>query len=494
MFGYNSREIFQGATYDIQTQEPAGPGRSIETLVYRNGKIITTIRIACSPDLSPSSFRDEMSRQHEEICANVREGRYELIFLWISRGIIAFESRDYPHALDCFESVMTIDETHAEANAYLDKIRGRLAEEEETRARLFRRYRRQIENLEREGRGIEASRKKAILARLEIPEEPSPSSPKPGPGKAAERSQSWRLVAEKALRLAASWWAAVRSALRPLAARLLSRARESLLSRHALVTASAALLLFLSGILTADLQVQLDPEYHAALARDYLEEDHTDRARTLFYGVLTQAPGSEDALNGLWETFAARGDYQRAVPLLTALAERRESSGRLLFYLAEAQRLCSAPAEAIRTYTRAVEQGAPEVPCKIGTGLCLLALQRPSEAIELWEDLLRKGVEDYRLDYCLGIAYQQRGRFGRASVYYARALKGHPERPAPIYRSLAGCLSRMHQQEKARQLLAKASTLETEQPAAARATYSCQADPGNPPHGNDPGCFPFPLL
>ena len=177
MIGYNSRETFQDATYDVQTQQLNSPERSIETHVYRNGKIVATVQCYTSADAPIASIEERMSQQHEEICGKVREGTYELVFLWISRGIIAFESQDYLQALECFESVLAIEETHAEANAYLEKIQTSLKKDADSRRRVLEGYQKQIEALESSGRIMEASRKKAILTRICKAPPPSDKGP-----------------------------------------------------------------------------------------------------------------------------------------------------------------------------------------------------------------------------------------------------------------------------------------------------------------------------
>ena len=186
MIGYNSRETFQDATYDVQTQQLNSPERSIETHVYRNGKIVATVQCYTAADAPIASIEERMSQQHEEICGKVREGTYELVFLWISRGIIAFESQDYLQALECFESVLAIEETHAEANAYLEKIQTSLKKDAHSRRRVLEGYQNQIEALESSGRIMEASRKKAILTR--ICKAPPPSDPGPARKKPARKN------------------------------------------------------------------------------------------------------------------------------------------------------------------------------------------------------------------------------------------------------------------------------------------------------------------
>jgi len=524
MIGYNSREIFQDATYDVQTQQLNSPERSIETHVYRNGKIVATVQCYTSADAPIDSIEERMSQQHEEICGKVREGTYELVFLWISRGIIAFESQDYLQALECFESVFAIEETHAEANAYLEKIQNSLKKDAHSRRRVLEGYQKQIEALESSGRIMEASRKKAILSR--ICTTPPPSDKGPARKKRAEgrrptaeaRRPTYFIFLENSLesirhtlipwikekllpairegvlrRVSEEWIPGIKETLVPkIRDTLLPKIRETLSSKYLLVVSSAVLLTILSGLITADFQIKLDPAYHSSLGKEYLEGNRISQARNLFYGVLRQDPGSQEALDGFWQTFSKDGDYQKAGEMLKALVEGQDSSPQIYFRLAEASRLSSRHAEAIPYYEEAVRRGFPEVPGKIGMGLCLVEQQNVTAAIDLWEGLLKRGSDDYRVEYCLGTAYQANGRLGRASVHYSRALQKRPE-SGPIYRALGDCLHGLHQQEKAEGLWKKAASLESAVSAENRCTGPRQPAEGSP-HASLDNCFPFPLI
>ena len=178
--------------------------------------------------------------------------------------------------------------------------------------------------------------------------------------------------------------------------------------------------------------------------------------------------------------------------MLKALVENQDSSPQIYFCLAEASRLSSHHAEAIPYYEEAVRRGFPEVPSKIGMGLCLVEQQNVTAAIDLWEGLLKQGSDDYRVEYCLGSAYQANGRLGRASVHYSRALQKRPE-SGPIYRALGDCLHGLHQQEKAEGLWKKAAILESAVDTGRRCPGPRQPAEGSPQASLD-NCFPFPLI
>jgi tetratricopeptide (TPR) repeat protein len=520
MLGYNSRETFQDATYDVQTQQLSSPERSIETHVYRNGKIVSTVKTYYSEDAPIDSLEERMSQQHEETVGKVREGSYELVFLWISRGIIALESQDYFQALECFESVLAIEETHTEANACLDEIQSCLKKDPQSRRSVLEGYQGQIDALEQSGRIMEASRKRAILTRIckapprsdPMPpqriEEAEPRLTQPScPGDLLERAKESLPPRLREDLLARLWQALVLTTREHILPRIradliprmkeywLPKLRENLFSKHVLVTFSAVVLVVLSGLIAADFQVKLDPAYHSSLGREYLENNRLSPARNLFYGLLKQDPYSEEALAGFWEACNREGNLPRAGEMLAALVDGQDASPQVYFYLAEAYRMSSRCPEALPHYQEAAGKGYPELPCKLGMGLCHVYQEDLAAAIDLWEGLVQRGFDDYRIEYCLGTAYQASGRLGRASVHYTRALKLRPQSGA-IYRALGDCLYGLHQQEKAKRLWEKAASLEPEGAVTARCA-------GHPEPAKDSGqvslsmlhaCFPFPLI
>lgn len=529
MIGYNSRETFQDATYDVQTQHLNNPESSIETHVYRNGKIVATVRTHCSNDAPAGCLEERMSQQHEETCGKVREGTYELVFLWISRGIIAFESEDYLQSLECFESVLAMEETHAEANAYLDKIQTCLKKDATNRRKVLQGYQKQIETLESTNRIMEASRKRAVLTRIfKTPLRPDQRSTgkgaalgRPLPTPSSFLKQSLRglrdilpsSVTEGLLprvsrdllpRIKELIPSKIKEELIPrignnllptIKERLLPRIRKNLFSRHLPVTCSALLLLILSGLIAADFQIKLDPAFHSALGKEYLEENRFSQARNLFYGILRQNPESEEALHGFWQTIQRERDYPEAAEMLEALVAVQGASPQTHFYLAEAYRLSSRCSEALPHYEEAARRGSPEVPCGIGMGLCLVGQQNVAAAIDLWEGLLKKGFDDYRIDYGLGTAYQAKGRLGRASVHYSRALQKRTD-SGLIYRALGDCLYGLHQQEKAEGLWKKAASLESDRGTEAECLEHPEGGEASPrtPLDRLHACFPFPLI
>jgi tetratricopeptide (TPR) repeat protein len=263
------------------------------------------------------------------------------------------------------------------------------------------------------------------------------------------------------------------------------------------VTFSSVVLIVLSGLIAADFPIQLDPDYHASLGTSYLEKGRISPARNLFYGILKQDPTSEVALAGFWETFRKEENFLRAGEMLGTLVENQDASPQVYFHLAEAYRMSSHCAEALQYYEKSVERGYAEVPSKIGMGLCLVEQQREAAAINLWEDLLQRGFKDYRIEYCLGNAYQASGRLGRASVHYSRALKDRPQ-SGTIYRALGHCLYGLHQREKAQALWEKAASLEPERTGGRPCPSPEDPDidnTANPPSlGKLHRCFPFPLI
>ena len=508
MLGLNHRESVQDATYDIQTQDVGTEQCLVESRVYRNGKILDTVRKPYPEDEPLSKLQERVRRQHEGICGKVRERSYELVFLWVSRGIIAFESQDYLESLNCFESVLAVEETHQEANSYLERIRSYLADTPVVQREVEQRYQDQIRSLVSEGRVLEAKRKEVLLERLGSPlsgpvrnlEPPTVASlpPPRKPGRLG-RVASVREKVRDCMSFARD-----AGVLRGYAF-VVEKVRDGvsffrnpgMLKKYAAVSLASVVLLCSIGLVVAHVQKKQnpDPPFAMAMAMAHLKDNKPLPARDLLFGVLRSRPASEEALRLFWQTFDEEEDYAQAAPMLQALLRIDSASPLLHLYLAESYRKQNQYAEAIEQYQTAVEKKAPQLACAIGTALCLLDRQEPQAAIDLLEAQVQRGLDDFRIDYCLGMAYQELGRPGRASVHYAQALNKHPG-SAAIYRTLADCLTNLHQEEKARWLLEQASLLDAGSASAQKASASLHLTAGSSrtaSAGTDRG-FPFPLL
>lgn len=502
MLGINSRETVQDATYDIQTQD-LGPERAVlETQVYRNGKILGTLQSPYDRQTSLDRLHEVLKAQHERICRRVREGTYELLFLWLSRALLALEEENAQEALECLESVLAVEETHAEALSLLEKIRARAADDPAFRSAVETRYRQQIRALEDAGRSLEARRKQWVLQRLglagadEIPEQKQYATrtldwvrcPAARLHEVWERGRAVLPGAQEALRHAWGGLAGVCAALRP----------KSPSVRYASVALAACVMACCLSLVTLESNQAGDQEEALELARAYLDRNNAVKARDVLYkSIDSQQLVETEALRLLWSTFERLGDYDQAVHLLSKVQQKHPSSPFVALYLAEAYLRAGRHEEAFEQYRRAGERNAPELPCTVGTALCLLGRGEAEAAAALLEPLAEQGHQDFRLAYCLGLAYQQQGRPGRASVHFAQALRLHPESPI-IYRSLAACLMDLHQEAEAQRLLDEARRLES-QTEPVRASLSLSRAGVGPPEAAaaataPPRIFPFPLI
>lgn len=503
MLGINSRETVQDATYDIQTQD-LGPERPLlETQVYRNGKILGTLQSPYEKQTSLDRLHEALKAQHERICRRVREGTYELLFLWLSRALLALEEENTQEALECLESVLAVEETHAEALSLLEKIRTRAADDAAFRSALDTRYRQQIRALEDAGRSLEARRKQWILQRLGLA--PASDLVKQDQSERADRtsgrvrwpvaplqevweqSRALLLGARETLRHARVGLAAVSAALRP----------RSPSVRYASVALAACVMACCLSLVTLKSNQTGDEEEALEFARACLDRNDAAKARDVLYKSLeTEALVETEALRLLWSTFDRLGDYEQAVYLLSKLQKKHRSSPFVALYLAEAYLRTGRHEEAIEQYRLAGERNAPEVPCTLGTALCLLNRGEAEAAAALLEPFAEQDPQDFRLAYCLGLAYQKQGRPGRASVHFAQALRLQPQSPV-IYRSLAACLMDLHQEAEARRMLEEAERLESRSgPVAARLSLSRPlVGPPQAAAATAPAnVFPFPLI
>jgi len=461
MIGFNSRESYQDAVFDIQTQELAGE-RVMETRIYRNGAILATVRRAYGEQDNASVVREILCRQHERICGKVRDGNYALIFLWISRGIIHSETREYARALECFESVLAIDGDNAEVRSHVDEVGLRLEEDPPLRKALKEDMERQVEELARSGRQMEADRKRAILERLGLHARSCSETTAPQPKGLWRRSLSF-----PAIRL---------------------RVSAAQVSMRLAVAASFLLVVLCVGFIQADTQRRLHPGHHSRIAGEYLKDNQVLPARALYERLLLQDPGSRDALSGFWNSFRRAGDYPASLRALQEVATSEQASPWAHFCLAEAYRMVSRCEEAIPCYQEALRRGVLEIEGKLGWGLCLLDQNRTEEAIRLWEDEEKAfGQEDSRVEFCLGRAYRRQDMPGRASIHFSRALKLNPASP-PVYFALADALEAMHQTREADSLRKRAEQLASETdspgaPAPSTEPLSVLAGPRSPERG-----------
>ncbi|MEW6439428.1 MAG: tetratricopeptide repeat protein [bacterium] len=474
MLGLNHKENLHDAAYDIQTQDLGPEKRQIETRVYREGKILDTVCSSYPEQATLPALQECLRHQHDRACTKVREGTYELLFLWLSRGLIALESRNYSDALDCLESVLAMEETHSEAGACLDRIRSDLTESPELLQELAERYQSQVRALQEAGRLIEARRKEVLLARLCLPR---------APGKG-----------EGLLCMSADGGSNAHALPPPCPP---GRHWPRAFRWHATV-ALAGLLLVASLGLIARKTGKADRDSPLASAAASIEQGRALEAREVLGGVLQEKPASEELLRLIWKTFDLERDYDRAVPLLESLARRHDTPAVARRYLAEAYRMQDRLTDAVEQYRTAREQNAPGLLCAIGAALCHLERREPQAAIDLLEQTVKEGSEDFRIDYCLGTAYQQLGRPGRAAIHFAQALNRKGDSPA-IYRSLSACLRDLHQGEKALALQQQADLLEAQaEPSehgvarVARAEQRSRSQ-GSAPGPSGTGIQPFPF-
>ena len=341
MIGFNSRETCQDATFDIQTQDLTA-NRVLETRIYRNGKILAIVRRPYAEDEAASSIHEKMSRQQEEICEKVRDGTYGLIFLWISRGVIAHESRDYLKALECFESVLAIDETNEEVKEHLAGIRSVMEDDAEIRKGVRESLQKKVNELFQTGRYMEASRKEALLSQLGLSDEPAAKGKKQKPAKSRSTPFSFPHIHLR---------------------------RIHVISFLFVVAGFCALILGIGFIRTDN---QLEPDDQAKITSKDLESDQVSAARSIFQQISMEAPLTHEAVVEFWNTFESKGDYEEAAGMLEELSQRGTSSPELSFFLAEAYRLTSRCEQAIPFYQKALQQGLPASDGNLGMGLCLL--------------------------------------------------------------------------------------------------------------------------
>ncbi len=81
MSGINSEAKYKGAVFHVQTQDLGAPGRLVETLIYKSGKLLTSRRTSYasflgSPELQ-EKIRQILEEQHSAILKEIAAGKFE---------------------------------------------------------------------------------------------------------------------------------------------------------------------------------------------------------------------------------------------------------------------------------------------------------------------------------------------------------------------------------------------------------------------------------
>ena len=81
MTGFNTEVRHRGAVFHVQTQDSGPRGRCVESLIYKSGKVVSSLKSDYTPFLGSPELRDKVDRlmadQHAAIIRDIRDGKFD---------------------------------------------------------------------------------------------------------------------------------------------------------------------------------------------------------------------------------------------------------------------------------------------------------------------------------------------------------------------------------------------------------------------------------
>lgn len=81
MSGMNTEARYKGAVFHVQTQDLGPPLRSIESLIYKSGKLLTSRKTSYAPFLGSPEIEKKIQQlleeQHTAILKDIAAGKFE---------------------------------------------------------------------------------------------------------------------------------------------------------------------------------------------------------------------------------------------------------------------------------------------------------------------------------------------------------------------------------------------------------------------------------
>ncbi len=81
MSGFNTEAKRLAATFHVQTQDLGPSARSVESLIYKSGKLLSSRKTDYAPFLASPRLSDKVKRimeeQHAAILKEISEGRFD---------------------------------------------------------------------------------------------------------------------------------------------------------------------------------------------------------------------------------------------------------------------------------------------------------------------------------------------------------------------------------------------------------------------------------
>ncbi|HXE74840.1 MAG TPA: tetratricopeptide repeat protein [Candidatus Xenobia bacterium] len=162
------------------------------------------------------------------------------------------------------------------------------------------------------------------------------------------------------------------------------------------------------------------------LARLYRLANDLAKAEATLKQLLEREPSSEVGLSALASIYSDKGDYQKAVELLTS-ATAESATPRLLASLAYAYEQAGNHDNAIDAYRRAVQLDPKNFELRRRLAEALLEGERLEEALTEFQELAKADPDDGDVAMRIAQVYRHQKKYPEAQQWIARAKRADPD-------------------------------------------------------------------
>ncbi len=162
------------------------------------------------------------------------------------------------------------------------------------------------------------------------------------------------------------------------------------------------------------------------LARLYRLANDLPKAEATLKQLLEEEPSSEVGLAALASVYSDKGEYQKAVELLTS-ATAESATPRLLASLAFAYEQAGNHDNAIDAYRRAVQLDSKNFELRRRLAEVLLEAERLDEAMTEYQELAKSDPDDGEVAMRIAQIYRHQKKFADAQQWLEKAKKADPD-------------------------------------------------------------------
>ncbi|RME54863.1 MAG: tetratricopeptide repeat protein [Deltaproteobacteria bacterium] len=156
----------KGTSYQVRTEDLAPQEGVIQTLVFREGNLLSVEKSRYEEVFDPSDvgiIQKCMTDQHAKVLQRLQRGDYDRIAAFLEIALEAYRKGDDDLALESFQSVFDLDPEQPTARHHVELIRESLKNHPPRRVALIERLSREAAERFQEGQLSEAKRKLEIL-------------------------------------------------------------------------------------------------------------------------------------------------------------------------------------------------------------------------------------------------------------------------------------------------------------------------------------------